>query len=124
MSPVFRHLRRASIFGLLGLAPLCLSAEPEALEGPGRELFIARCTVCHSIDYIEMHAKFGTRALWELEVAKMRNAFKAPMSDDDARVVVDYLTLMYGPQRTMPSSSMSNTSVAPGRIAGGAPRSP
>ena len=124
MNPAFRHLLKASIFGLWGLAPLYSSAEPEALAGPGREIFIARCTVCHSIDYIEMHAQFGTRALWEVEVTKMRNAFKAPMSDDDARVIVDYLTLVYGPQRTMPSSSISNTSVAPGRIAGGAPRSP
>lgn len=117
-------LRRAMTWGLLGLAPLWGHAEPEALDGPGRELFVARCTVCHSIDYVEMHTSFGTRALWETEVAKMRNAFKAPMSDDDARVIVEYLTLRYGPQRTMPSSSISKTNVDPGRIAGGAPRSP
>lgn len=124
MSTARVRLHQALIVGLLGLAPLWANAESEALPGAGREIFIARCTSCHSIDYVEMHAHFGTRALWELEVTKMRNAFKAPMSDDDARAIVEYLTLSYGPQRTMPSSSMSNTSVAPGRIAGGAPRSP
>jgi len=103
------------------------AAEPEAAAGEGRELFVARCSVCHSIDYIEMHARFGTRTLWEASVAKMGNAFKAPISDDEARQLVDYLQRNYGPsraQRTTASSSISNTSVAPGLTAGGEPRSP
>ena len=105
-------------------------AEPEAASGEGRELFIARCSSCHSVDYVEMHARFGTRALWESQVAKMRNAYKAPMSDEDAKAIVNYLERQYGParrdliQRTTPSNSISKTSVAPGLITGGAPRSP
>ncbi len=105
-------------------------AEPEAAAGEGRELFVARCSSCHSVDYIEMHARFGTRALWESQVAKMRNAYKAPMTDEDAKVIVNYLERQYGParvdrgQRTTLSNSMSKTSVAPGLITGGAPRSP
>ena len=71
--------------------------EDEAAPGEGRELFIARCTSCHSVDYVAMHARFGTRALWEMEVAKMRNAFKAPLEDDEARQIVDYLVRAYGP---------------------------
>lgn len=108
---------------LLGM-PGVARAEPEALAGEGRDLFIARCTSCHSLDYVEMHAAFGTRALWEMEVAKMRNAFKAPMTDDEARKIVEYLLAAYGAQRTIASSSISNTRVAPGRITGGEPRSP
>ncbi|MBM4217148.1 MAG: cytochrome c [Gammaproteobacteria bacterium] len=105
-------------------------AEPEAALGEGRELFIARCSSCHSVDYIEMHARFATRALWESQVTKMRNAYKAPMSDEDVKVIVDYLVRQYGPartdlgQRATPSNSLSKTSVAPGLITGGAPRSP
>ena len=72
-------------------------SEEEAAPGEGRELFIARCTSCHSVDYVSMHARFGTRALWEMEVAKMRTAFKAPLSDDEARRIVDYLARAYGP---------------------------
>lgn len=72
-------------------------SEEEAAPGEGRELFIARCTSCHSVDYVSMHARFGTRGLWEMEVAKMRNAFKAPLSDDEARRIVDYLARAYGP---------------------------
>jgi mono/diheme cytochrome c family protein len=112
----------------LTAASAAVAAEPEAAEGEGRELFVARCSVCHSIDYVQMHARFGTRSLWEASVAKMRNAFKAPLSDQEARVILDYLERQYGPaaaaQRTTPSSSMSNTSVAPGLTAGGEPRSP
>jgi len=72
-------------------------SEEEAAPGEGREVFIARCTSCHSVDYVSMHARFGTRALWEMEVAKMRTAFKAPLSDDEARRIVDYLARAYGP---------------------------
>jgi len=72
-------------------------SEEEAAPGEDRELFIARCTSCHSVDYVSMHARFGTRALWEMEVAKMCNAFKAPLSDDEARRIVDYLARAYGP---------------------------
>ena len=72
-------------------------SEDEAAPGEGRELFIARCTSCHSVDYVAMHARFGTRVLWEMEVAKMRTAFKAPLSDDEARRIVDYLARAYGP---------------------------
>ncbi|MBM4213565.1 MAG: hypothetical protein FJ179_07590 [Gammaproteobacteria bacterium] len=114
------------VLALSSIAPRA-AAEPEAAAGEGCELFVARCSVCHSIDYIEIHARFGTRTLWEASVAKMRNAFKAPISDDEARQLVDYLQRNYGPsraQRTTASSSISNTSVAPGLTAGGEPRSP
>ena len=106
------------------LASTALQAEPEAAPGAGREVFIARCTICHSIDYVEMHARFGTRQVWETAVNKMRNAFKAPLTDEEAKQILDYLERQYGPQRTIASSSMSNTSVAPGLITGGEPRSP
>lgn len=82
--------------------------EDQAAPGPGRELFIARCSSCHSVDYIRMHAPFGTRALWEASVAKMRNAFKAPLDDEDARAIVEYLSVAYGPESpaaTGPSSA-------------------
>lgn len=124
MSAARRSVQRALMLVLLALASTDVSAEPTASAGEGQEIFVARCSVCHSIDYVEMHARFGTREWWEGEVAKMRNVFKAPMSDDEARSIVEYLARAYGPQRTMPSNSMSNTNVAPGRITGGAPRSP
>jgi len=75
------------------------------VHGEGRELFVARCSSCHSLDYMEMHARFGTRALWEAEVTKMRNAYKAPLSDDEGKAIVEYLTRAYGPASSPASAS-------------------
>lgn len=101
MSGPLTALLAVSFFALAGGVgverPVQPAPEDEAAPGEGRELFIARCTACHSVDYVAMHARFGTRALWEMEVAKMRNAFKAPLTDEDARRIVDYLERAYGP---------------------------
>ena len=83
---------------LVAVALPVARAEPEAAPGEGREIFVARCSACHSIDYVGMHARLGTRALWEAEITKMRNAFKAPMSDEEARQILDYLERQYGPR--------------------------
>jgi mono/diheme cytochrome c family protein len=96
--------RLAMRVGLLRVAMLAAAvlpvarAEPEAAAGEGREIFVARCTSCHSLDYVDMHARLGTRALWEAEIAKMRNAFKAPMTDEEARQILEYLERQYGPR--------------------------
>jgi len=79
--------------------------EPAAHDGEGRELFVASCSSCHSLDYMEMHARFGTRALWEAEVTKMRNAYKAPLSDDEGKAIAEYLTRAYGPASSPASAS-------------------
>lgn len=91
----------------LAVAPVDARAEdePAARDGEGRELFVARCSSCHSLDYMEMHARFGTRALWEAEVTKMRNAYKAPLTDDEAKALVEYLTRAYGPASPPASAS-------------------
>lgn len=89
--------------------------EDEAAPGPGRELFIARCSSCHSVDYIRMHAPFGTRALWESSVAKMRNAFKAPLEDEDARAIVEYLSVAYGPESPAARAAVGRTGSADDR---------
>ena len=37
------------------------------------------------------------RATWAAEVTKMRNAYKAPISDADAALIVDYLSATHAP---------------------------
>jgi cytochrome c553 len=59
-------------------------------------LVMARCAVCHSVDYIQMNAPFMKRATWEAEVKKMIKAYGAPVADDEANRIVDYLTRHYG----------------------------
>lgn len=63
-------------------------------EAPGRELTASRCIICHSLDYVQMNAEVMDRGKWGKSVRKMID-FGAPISDDDARKIIDYLTAQY-----------------------------
>jgi mono/diheme cytochrome c family protein len=64
--------------------------------GPGRDKVEANCVACHSLDYIVANSPFMNRQVWDAEVTKMIKAFGAPISDADAKVIVDYLAANYG----------------------------
>lgn len=64
-------------------------------EGAGRELTAARCAICHSVDYIEMVSPAMNRAAWEKSLRKMIDAFGAPVSEEEAREILDYLSEHY-----------------------------
>ena len=84
---------------LLLLAGLCGSfaayaaseQEIQLHDAPGRDLVVARCSVCHSVDYVQMNAPVFDRAGWQKSVRKMIDAFGAPISEDDAQRIVEYL---------------------------------
>jgi sulfite dehydrogenase (cytochrome) subunit B len=84
----------------LRAAPVAYSpaAETATLKpGPGLETAATYCTVCHSADYINTQprgAGFG-KEFWQGEVMKMIKAYGAPIPEDDARVIVDYLATAY-----------------------------
>ena len=59
-------------------------------------LVMARCAGCHSVDYIQMNSTFMKRTTWEAEVKKMIKAYGAPVADEEAVRIVDYLTRHYG----------------------------
>jgi hypothetical protein len=65
-------------------------------EGPARQKVEANCASCHSLDYILGNSPFMTRTVWDAEVTKMIKAFGAPVSDADAKEIVDYLAKNYG----------------------------
>lgn len=65
-------------------------------EGAGRSLVQANCTMCHSLDYIQMNSPFLDRKGWEASVAKMVKVMGAPLSEADAAAIVDYLSANYG----------------------------
>jgi hypothetical protein len=65
-------------------------------DGPGRAQVEANCASCHSLDYIPLNSPFLDRNGWDAEVTKMIKAFGAPVTADDAKVIVDYLTANYG----------------------------
>ena len=64
--------------------------------GPGLDKVQGNCGACHSLDYIQMNSPFLNPAGWNAEVTKMIKAFGAPISDDDAKAIADYLAKSYG----------------------------
>lgn len=68
----------------------------ELKPGPGRELVMGYCVMCHSADYIQGNSPFMTRQVWEAEVNKMMKAYGAQIPPADVPKVVDYLTANYG----------------------------
>ena len=65
-------------------------------DGPGRDKVEANCASCHSLDYILGNSPFMNRTVWDAEVVKMIKAYGAPVSDADAKEIVDYLAKNYG----------------------------
>jgi mono/diheme cytochrome c family protein len=84
---------------LLALVALPAAADEPAVDlkpGPGLDKVQGNCTACHSLDYIQMNSPFLNAAAWTAEVTKMIKAFGAPIGDDDAKAIADYLTKNYG----------------------------
>ena len=65
-------------------------------DAPGRELVAANCSMCHSLDYIQMNSPFLDRKGWEASVNKMIKVMGAPVAEADVQMIVDYLAAQYG----------------------------
>jgi sulfite dehydrogenase (cytochrome) subunit B len=63
--------------------------------GAGSQTATAQCLTCHSSAYVSTQPPLD-KAHWAAEVAKMRKAYGARVSDKDADTIVDYLTATYG----------------------------
>jgi hypothetical protein len=92
---------RTIAFALMTLALAAGSAVAEEKgvqlkQGAGLEKLEANCTGCHSLDYVPMNSPFLNPAGWDAEVAKMINAFGAPIEAADAKVIAEYLKSNYG----------------------------
>jgi sulfite dehydrogenase (cytochrome) subunit B len=66
------------------------------MPGPGVDKVEANCAACHSLDYIQMNSRFLTSAQWDTEVKKMINVMGAPISEADAKAILEYLKTNYG----------------------------
>ena len=80
---------------LLGPAALAEDAPMPLKKGAGDEVTGAYCNACHTSDYIAMNSPFLTPDQWKAEVAKMRSAFAAPIDNDVAATISDYLAANY-----------------------------
>ena len=59
---------------------------------------MALCALCHSLDYIPMQSGLPGKA-WDAIVHKMINAFGAPVGEEDAKIIIDYLSAQYGSEK-------------------------
>lgn len=57
-------------------------------------LFERKCGTCHSIEKPKSRKK--TKAEWEKTVMRMKSVNMAPISGEEARVIVDHLVRNYG----------------------------
>jgi mono/diheme cytochrome c family protein len=83
--------------------------------GPGADVTTANCAICHSTDYIVRQPGSDAKH-WETEVRKMVTVFGAQISDEDVKVIVDYLASAFGPQAKTDSSPVRRRPVRPRRI--------
>ncbi len=86
------------LFGLAVAAGAVVAQERrlELKDGPGRAQVEANCGSCHSLDYILMNSPFLDRNGWDGTVTKMIKVFGAPISAEDTKAIVDYLSANYG----------------------------
>ena len=64
-------------------------------DAPGRELTSGRCIICHSLEYIPSNAPAMNRAAWQKTIQKMKDRFGAPLTEDEAKQILDYLDASY-----------------------------
>jgi cytochrome c5 len=63
--------------------------------GPGSNEINNNCLACHSADHV-LNQPSLSRAAWQEVVDKMITAYKAPISPEDAKAIVDYLVRTKG----------------------------
>ena len=90
-------MRTLLVFALLSTLPAFAGEGDVRLkDAPGKELVTANCSMCHSLDYIQMNSPFLDRKGWETSVSKMIKAMGAPVAEADVQKIVDYLASQYG----------------------------
>ncbi len=67
----------------------------ELKDGDGRILTESHCNICHSLDYITMQPKFP-KAQWTATVNKMIKTYGAPLPQEDAEKIIQYISTQYG----------------------------
>jgi mono/diheme cytochrome c family protein len=96
---VRRGLTPLAVLAALAAAGWALAfADEESVQlrdGTARDLTAGRCAICHSLDYIPNNAPVMDRAGWQKSIQKMRDRFGAPLTDQEAQQILDYLAGSY-----------------------------
>ena len=68
---------------------------PNLPDGPGKDVYMVQCGICHSLRYVTTQPRFS-RKVWTDEVNKMINTYKAQIQPDQVNTIVDYLVSIRG----------------------------
>ena len=94
-------MRGTAVFVALGFAALSYRAGAASDDlvslkaGPGQDLTAGLCMICHSLEYIPANAPAMNRGAWQKTIQKMRERFGAPITDQQAQLILDYLAANY-----------------------------
>lgn len=66
---------------------------------PGYQLVLQKCSACHSAHYAEYQPPNTGVGYWNAQVLRMKNVFKAPVTDEEVPAIVEYLNQTYGANR-------------------------
>jgi len=93
MKRMFVPILAGSIISVSGF---CYQALASSHEGKvdAEKLFESKCSVCHSIE--RPKSKKKTKAEWETTVMRMKNKNGCPVSDEEAKTIINYLSEKYG----------------------------
>jgi streptogramin lyase len=80
---------------------LMVTVSKELPEGDGKKLVAARCTTCHNTErFVGFHMP---REDWQFTIRRMRARIRTAkirdLTEDEAKLAIDYLTANYGPIR-------------------------
>jgi sulfite dehydrogenase (cytochrome) subunit B len=64
-------------------------------DGPNRDKTAGFCAICHGTEYIPMQPRLS-KAQWTATVTKMIKVFGAPIPQEDADRITEYLAAAYG----------------------------
>jgi sulfite dehydrogenase (cytochrome) subunit B len=96
MELVMRKIAFALLAAMLSGLAFADEQPIDLKKAPGLDVVEGNCAACHSLDYVQMNSPFLNAAGWDAEVSKMIKLFGAPISDEDAKKIADYLKANYG----------------------------
>jgi mono/diheme cytochrome c family protein len=88
----------ALAFAAVLLAGTAFAQEQEIKlkQGAGLDKVEGNCTACHTLAYIPMNSPYLDAKGWDAEVTKMIKAYGAPIDQEDAKAIAEYLAKNYG----------------------------
>lgn len=107
MKYLHKQLLHCVVYGcmLLPVAAMAAGVEfPQETGGykksdlPGYKIASGLCLMCHSSQYASSQPPKSSPAYWNATIHKMKDVYKAPVTDEMIPAVVEYLSVEYGGQ--------------------------